>query len=109
MPKFSEADVYNLLSYTVWKSPIEIKHELDESLGDKKTVWNGASFGSIYAHLDAIVSRDFAEFRERESSPERLKTRRGNPEREYHLTPNGMNNRDFYEQSPGLVRKLKPA
>lgn len=126
MAQITEADVYHILSYNIWKSGLEIRDELKrakdienplEVLETKTKLqsviedFKDINIVTIYVNLDSLEEQGFAEHRERELPPERLAVRGGKPEIEYHLTQTGMQNRHKYEirEVFGLESRLCPA
>ena len=105
MVKTTEFDVYQTLSYHVWKAPLEIRDELREKRGIRRETIFGpdVNLGAIYVHLNHLEEQGFCEYRLREyKTPEELKQlmiREENRAREYRLTSLGIKNRGKYHQN----------
>src|SRR3989344_791210 len=92
-------DLYNTLSYQVWKTGLEIKAELQAS-GKRLGFWMS---GGIYAYLHEWEDEGLITSRERDISEELLRIRSGIPQREYKRISTGSPER---LQRGGLEREL---
>src|SRR3989344_7171237 len=104
MAEISVMEVYMTLYYHRWKSPLEIKRDINanrkrndqpEPKSEYTKEFNGArttSLLDIYEHLDNLVQKGFVMYRRREAS-HNLFSRRKSSCREYKLTYDGTKNR----------------
>lgn len=86
-------EVYDTLSFHVWKSPLDIEYEINEQKRTGNSIWHKASLGSIQYNLCRLVNDDYAEKRKRQLTEEQLKARGGRIGYEYRLTSGGVHRR----------------
>lgn len=97
MVRVSDSDVYRTLRISVWKTTLEIKHELQrEFFGDRIPFLDDISTGSIYAHLENLVDRGYSQKRIREPKPGSAGSKR--KPNEYALMQDGLRAYDQYIQ-----------
>lgn len=91
-----QQDVLDVLSHTIWKTPIQISCEISERK-HKGSIWF-PSYGEVYIHLGNLEANGYVEKKERQLTPEQLAMRGGRIGYEYRLTSGGLRIRYESEQ-----------
>jgi len=81
----TEAEVHRRLTRGEWKTPYEIKSEIDSDSGIKYPALYGIPLAPICIYLKELASKGYARRRERKNGNNRKRI----PLQEYRLTPNG--------------------
>lgn len=105
-PPVSYDEVYDALSYHVWKEPLGIKHEL--AAQRQVPSWR-LTVVPVYSHLEDMRQDGLTERREATLTPHRLFLRGGKPACEYKLTEAGLRKRVEAPRTNGLETVLEPA
>lgn len=104
MKRATPRDLYDTLSYKVWKSGLEMIKELENN----ELKVSGWLKGNKYVHLAEWEDERLVRSWERELSEERLRIRGGNPLREYLRISTGTPEK-LQEKVSGLEESLSKA